>query len=108
MTNIIYVKDYIFKEGKTMDNNINEIKAKVDEVVEQFKESETGKTVLGEDGKFDREDIERISQEVKDSKVGKAVFGEDGKFDKEDIERLTKEAKAAVEDVVDKAKKIFE
>ena len=90
-----------------MGDNMNEIKAKVDKAVEQFKESKTGKTVLGEDSKFDREDIDRISQEVKDSKVGKAVFGEDGKFDKEDVERLAEGAKAAVEDAVDKAKKIL-
>lgn len=90
-----------------MSDNMNEIKANVDKAVEQFKESKTGKTILGEDGQFDREDIDRISQEVKNSKVGKAVFGEDGKLDKEDVERLTEEAKAAVKDAVDKARKIL-
>ncbi len=62
-----------------MSDNTNEIKANVDKAVEQFKESKAGKTVLGEDGKFD----------------------------KEDIERLTEGAKTAVKNAVDKAKEIL-
>lgn len=83
---------------------MNELKTKVDKAVEQFKVSEAGITFLGEDGKFDIEDIDRISQEVKDSEVGKTVFGEDGKFDKEDVERLVDGAKAAVKDATEKIK----
>ena len=48
-----------------------------------------------------------LTQEAKDSKLGKAVLGDDGKFDKEDVERLTEGAKEAVKDVVDKAKELF-
>ena len=109
MTAMIHLLDHssFFKKGKPMGDNMNDIKAKVDNAVEQFRESKTGKTVFGEDGRFDREDLDRISQEVKASKAGKAVFGEDGKFDKEDVERLTEGAKTAVRDVVDKAKRVL-
>ncbi len=60
---------------------MSEIKAMIDEVIEQFKGSKTGRTVLGDDGKFDREDVERMSEgtktAVKDAvDNAKKVFGE--------------------------------
>ena len=90
-----------------MSDNLNEVKAKVDETVEEFKESKTCKAILGDDGKFTKEDIDRISQDVKESKAGKTVLGEDGKFDKEDIERLSGDAKAAIKNAAGKIKGMF-
>ena len=79
-------------------SDINDVKAKVDEAK---------KNVLGEDGKFDKSDVERLKDEVKDSKAAKTVLGEDGKFDKEDVDRLADEAKAAAKGAVDKVKDMF-
>jgi len=67
--------------------------------IEKIKE-----TILGEDGKFDRSDIDRLATEAKESKLGKAVLGEDGKFDKEDIDRFADGAKAVAKEAVDKVK----
>ena len=75
-------------------------------------------TFLGEDGKFDKEDVDRLAasaketadkavESVKNSSVGKAVLGEDGKFDKEDVDRLTASAKDAAENVVNTVKNFF-
>ena len=75
--------------------------------VEKFKQSGVGQAILGEDGKFDKEDIERMAQNAKDSKLGKAILGEDGKLDKEDFKRISEDAGEAVKGTVDKVKGIF-
>lgn len=64
-------------------------------------------TILGEDDKLDKSDIDRLASEVKESKLGKTVLGEDGKFDKEDMERLAEGAKASVKNASDKIKELF-
>ena len=43
----------------------SEAKVKVDETVEKIKESDLGKNVLGEDGKFDKEDVDRLAEGAK-------------------------------------------
>ena len=60
------------------------------EINEMLEDSHLKEVIIEEsapDGIFDR---------FKNSEVGKAVFGEDGKFDMEDVERLAESAKSAV------------
>ena len=73
-------------------------------VAEKFKESSVGKELLGEDGKFDKEDLKRLGDEFAETKVGKAIFGEDGKFDKEDVNRIKDNAVEAAKGAADAAK----
>ena len=70
--------------------------------------SELGMELLGEDGKFDSEDVRRLADKAKESKIGKAVLGEDGKFDGEDVERIAEGTKNAVKEAVDKAIELFQ
>ena len=91
-----------------MSGNLNEVKTKVDDTVEKMKDSKAGKAVLGEDGKFDKGDVDRLTQEAKDSKLGKTVLGDDGKFNKDDVGRITGEAKAAVKGAVEKIKDMID
>ena len=48
-----------------------------------------------------------LFDKFKNSEVGKVVLGEDGKFDKEDVDRLTASAKDAAENVVNTVKNFF-
>lgn len=95
------LKDHI----KTITDNI---KTKADEAANAFMKSELGIELLGEDGKFDSEDVKRLADKAKESKIGKAVLGEDGRFDKEDIERFAEDAKKTAKEVADKAKELFQ
>ncbi len=79
-------------------------KEKAVEAADKFKESDLGKSILGEDGKFDKDDAQRLAQDLKDSKVGKAVLGEDGKFDKEDVDRITADVTEKAKGLIDKVK----
>lgn len=83
---------------------------KAEELNEDFKASEVGKKVLGEDGKFDKEDVDRIAAKAKETGKGVVdyVKGEDGKFDKEDITRIADDAVEAGKKVVDKVKDLFD
>ncbi|MBQ3372342.1 MAG: hypothetical protein IJG40_04310 [Oscillospiraceae bacterium] len=45
-----------------------------------------------------------LFDKFKNSEVGKVVLGEDGKFDMEDIERLAESAKSAIKDAANKLK----
>ena len=69
--------------------------------------------VLGDDGKFDKEDVSRIAGNVTDGvkdladKAKTAVLGEDGKFDKEDVDRIADSVKEQAKDAVDKIKGLF-
>ena len=68
------------------------------EINEMLEDSHLKEVIIEEsapDGIFDR---------FKNSEVGKAVFGEDGKFDMEDVERLAESAKSAVKDAANKLK----
>lgn len=89
---------------KTADN----IRIKADEAANAFMRSELGMELLGEDGKFDSEDVRRLADKAKESKIGKAVLGEDGKFDSEDVERIAEGTKNAVKEAVDKAIELFQ
>jgi hypothetical protein len=66
------------------------------ETGEAFKNSSVGKEVLGEDGKFGKEDVEHLKQNAGTdfAKIKKEVVGEDGKFGEDDKERLKKDAEA--------------
>jgi len=66
------------------------------ETVEAFKNSDAGKEVLGDDGKFGTDDMEHLKQDAGENfaKVKKAIVGEDGSFGEDDKERLKKEAEA--------------
>ena len=75
-------------------------------------------TLLGEDGKFDKDDVDRLAASAKEtagkaveafknSGAGKAVLGEDGKFDKDDVDRLAASAKDAADNVVNTVKNFF-
>ena len=46
-------------------------------------------------------------EKLKDSKLGKNVLGEDGKFDKEDAERIAKKAEETGKKIVDKVKDLI-
>lgn len=78
---------------------------KTEELID--KASEKGKdlkdALLGEDGKFNKEDITRIADGVK-----KAVLGEDGKFDKDDLNRYAENAAAAGKKLLGKASEVGE
>lgn len=76
-------------------------------VAEKFKDSSAGKAILGEDGKFDKDDLTRIGNDLKESKVGKAILGEDGKFDKEDATRIVEDIKVGAQETFAKVKDIF-
>ena len=102
-------------DEKEVKETLNEVKEKAEELAgkaavkagelnEQFKESEAGKKLLGEDGKLGKEDLQRIGDDLK-----QGLLGEDGKFDGEDVQRLAGNAKEGlgklfgkVKDLVDK------
>ena len=74
-----------------MKNKISEelkpAREKSDEIIKKIAESEFGRMILGDDGKFDKRDIERMTEKFRTSTVGKAILGEDGKLDAEDFQR---------------------
>lgn len=51
--------------------------------------------------------VTELNEDFKKSEFGQAILGEDGKFDKEDIDRLTEKAKEAVSEAADKVKGLF-
>ncbi|MBR3351350.1 MAG: hypothetical protein IKG35_04470, partial [Erysipelotrichaceae bacterium] len=64
-----------------------EMKEKAGKVVEDVKESKAGKAVLGDDGKFGKEDADRIGKSIKET-----ILGPDGKLDVSDASRLANDA----------------
>jgi hypothetical protein len=66
------------------------------EAGEAFKNSEAGKEVLGDDGKFGKDDMEHLKENAGEdfAKLKKTVVGDDGKFGDDDKDRLKKEAEA--------------
>mgnify|MGYP003605062325 CR=1 FL=1 len=66
------------------------------EAGEAFKNSNAGKEVLGDDGKFGKEDVEHLKEDAAAGfqKAKTAIVGEDGKFGEDDKARLKKEADA--------------
>lgn len=61
---------------------------------DSFKKSGAGKEVLGEDGKFGSDDVNRLKNDAGAAaqKVKTKVVGEDGKFGDDDKERLKEQA----------------
>ena len=56
------------EEAKEKLNEVAaEAKEKLDETLQKVKDSEVGHAVLGDDGKFGKEDLERLGQDLKDS-----------------------------------------
>ena len=55
-----------------LEGAATEVKEKAGEAVEKLKESNLGKNVLGEDGKFDKEDLDRLTAGAKE-KAGQAA-----------------------------------
>ncbi len=94
---------------KKVEEVKDNVTKKATELNEDFKKSEVGQKVLGEDGKFDKEDAKRLADAAKEK--GKGVLdyvkGEDGKFDKEDVTRIADEAVEAGKKVIDKVKDLF-
>ena len=97
------------------DINVQELATKV---VEELKKSpeklktfaannEVLKGILGDDGKLTKEDFERIADEVKKNDIVKGLLGEDGKLGLDDLQKVANAAKAAGENLIDKAKDLF-
>ena len=97
------------------DINIQELATKV---VEELKKSpeklksfaannEVLKGILGDDGKLTKEDFDRIAAEVKKNDIVKGLLGEDGKLGLDDLQKVANAAKAAGENLIDKAKDLF-
>jgi hypothetical protein len=85
------------KSWKQQAEEAGELFKKVgSETVEAFKNSGAGKEVLGDDGKFSKDDMEHLKENAGADfeKAKKAIVGEDGKFGDDDKERLKKEAEA--------------
>ncbi|MBP3891078.1 MAG: hypothetical protein J6D29_02810 [Solobacterium sp.] len=70
-------------------------------------------TVLGEDGKLDMDDVNRVAGEAVEGAKGlfdkakETVLGEDGKLDASDVGRVAGEAVEGAKDLLDKAKGLF-
>lgn len=96
-------------DTKSLQQQAKEALDKVTEVTNDtynaFKESDVGKKVLGEDGKFGEDDFNRLKDQatVVANKVKDTVVGEDGKFDQDDKDRLSAQAN----NLLDKAKNLF-
>ena len=73
---------------------LKEAREKSDDIMKKIAESDFGKMILGDDGKFDSKDIARMTEKFKASAVGKAILGEDGKLDSEDFRRYIANIKA--------------
>ena len=97
------------------DINVQELATKV---VEELKKSpeklkafaannEVLKSILGDDGKLTKEDFDRIAAEVKKNDIVKGLLGEDGKLGLDDLQKVANAAKAAGENLIDKAKDLF-
>ena len=81
----------------SMEEKLTEVKENVDEAVEEAIEAAVEET--------EETDIVEI---IKNSDFGKAVFGNDGKFDGEDIKRLSEEAGNAIKEGIEKVKDLFQ
>ena len=72
------------------------LRAKLTDKVSEVKTNlnEVKANIVGEDGKLDKEDVDRLSKEIVEKvqtsteKVKETVLGEDGKFTEEDLQRL--------------------
>ena len=102
-------------EKKLEEEKLNEQKEELEKKVEVPSEAERNSALkkvtdaidkitdyaVGEDGKFDLNDVQRIGGDLKDNitegaeNVGKFVVGDDGKFDKEDLDRMSLDARKA-------------
>ena len=58
------------KAEPTLDNALKNAKIKVGDLGEEFKNSEYGQKILGEDGKLDSEDVKRVANEAVDKIKG--------------------------------------
>ena len=76
-------------------------------IADTVKASNAGKSVLGEDGKFGKDDMERLNENFKNSGIGKSLLGEDGKFDKDDLSRIGGQVKDAAASAADTVKGMF-
>ena len=58
--------DWKEKADPALNNFVKDAKVKAGDLGEDFKNSEYGKKILGEDGKFDMEDVKRVAGEAAD------------------------------------------
>lgn len=92
-------------DTKDLKQQAEEAAEKIKEVSETtlnaFKESETGKKIVGEDGKFGKDDMDKLANAAKEEagKIKDAVLGEDGKFDQSDVDRLKGKAESVFNDL---------
>ena len=97
------------------DINVQELATKVVEELQKSPEklkafaanNEVLKGILGDDGKLTKEDFDRIAAEVKKNDIVKGLLGEDGKLGLDDLQKVANAAKAAGENLIDKAKDLF-
>lgn len=77
------------------DDALKAVKEVSSQTIDAFKNSGAGKEILGEDGKFDKDDADHLKQVAGETvnKVKGAVLGEDGKFGVDDKQRLEEPAK---------------
>ena len=69
-----------------------------------LKEGSEGSSYRHETMKVAKEDLKRMGDDFAGTKVGKAILGEDGKFDMEDVNRIKDNAIDAAKGAVGAAK----
>jgi len=76
-----------------ISEELKDVRKKSDDIMKKIAETDFGKRILGDDGKFDKRDIDRMTRKFRASKAGMAIFGEDGKLDEADIKRYIEKFK---------------
>ena len=93
----INIEEYVQKILDTVKESPEKLKA-------ALSNNETIKSILGEDGKLSKDDLDRVVESIKKSAAAKALLGEDGKIGKDDLDRIAGEAKKTGEDLLEKGK----
>ena len=76
-----------------ISEELKDVRKKSDDIMKKIAETDFGKRILGDDGKFDKRDIDRMTRKFRTSKAGMAIFGEDGKLEEADIKRYSEKFK---------------
>ncbi len=86
---------------------LNKAGDKAREMGDNFKETKAGKSILGDDGKLGKDDLDRAGRAFAGTQAGKSILGEDGKFDKDDAERIGNSVKDAANKGINSLKDLF-
>ncbi len=89
------------KLDQTKMDVTNDVKEKADKVAQEMKQT------ANKIGDELREKASDASDAFRESSLGKSVLGDDGKFDKEDLKRLANDAVDASSEAINKLKNLF-